>query len=232
MNLKGLKEFLGVWWKLMARPIYFYTFIEKSGWKERSLSFLLSVSWTLALFISASALAIQLIWILLGLVSGVTGLKFLIILPVFAALCAMFVFIIFLITGAFVFAASFVGFGVLSVINDAVFRLFYGKSDIKESAKAFFYSSGVLLFSILIFFMAVLVRYKALSFANFATGANIVMVLSLVYAWGLWSIASRKIYRTGKTISVLLTLISVLIVILLIAAADIKLLPALERWIS
>ena len=232
MKIRGLKEYFEVWWKIMARPIYFYTFMERGDWKDRSVTFLLVGSWILAGALSAAAFVIQLVWILLGLVSGITGLKFLIIFPVFAALSSMFMLIIFLITGTFISAGTFAALFAVSLINDRVFKLYSGKSDVKESIKAFFYSSSSAAFLNLIILMAVFVKYKVLSFQNFLVGSNVVMFLSVVYVWGLWSISSRKIYKTGKLISVFLTLIPVLLMILLILVAGFKLLPALERWIS
>ena len=232
MNIKALKDYYGVWWKIMARPIYFYAFMERGSWKDRSVSFLLAGCWILAAVLSAAAFLIQLVWLLLGLVAGITGLKFLIILPVFAVLSSMFLLIIFLITGAFISAAVFAALFFFALINDRVFKVYCGKSDAKESIKSFFYSSCAMSFLILQIIFAVCVKFKMLSFQNFLAGSNIVMFVTLVYSWGLWSIASRKLYKTGKTVSVFLTLIPVLIVILLILAADFKLLPALERWIS
>ncbi|MEK7377180.1 MAG: hypothetical protein AABZ57_08500 [Candidatus Margulisiibacteriota bacterium] len=232
MNIKGIKDYFAVWRKIMARPIYFYTFMEKGDWKDRSITFLLAGCWILAAALSLSVFVIQLVWILLGLVSGITGLKFLIILPVFAALCSMFLLIIFLMTGVLIFAVVFAALIFIALVNDRVFKLYCGKSDIKESIKSFFYSSCTLSFLILVILLTVFVKFKAMSFQNFMTGSNIIMFVSVLYAWGLWSIASRKIYKTGKMISVFLTLIPVLLMIILILAADYKLLPALERLIS
>jgi hypothetical protein len=232
VNIKGLKEYFAVWWKIMARPIYFYTFMEKGDWKDRSITFALTGCWILAAAFSAAAFVVQLVWIILGLTSGITGIKFLIILPVFAALCSMFLLMIFLLAGTIFSAVFFAGLFFLALLNDLVFKRCCGKSDINESIKSFFYSSAAIAFLVLIIIMAVFVKYKALSFQNFVAGSNIAMFAAAVYVWGLWSISSRKLYKTGKLISVFLTLIPVILMILLILVAGHKFLPALERWIS
>jgi len=97
--INELKNYFKTWWTIILRPIYFYTILKEENWKEKALSFLIITSWILALLAAIVAFVIQYIPIGSTLVSGVSGFKLIIVLPVLIALAAVFFAITFLILG-------------------------------------------------------------------------------------------------------------------------------------
>lgn len=216
----------------MVRPIYFYTFMEKGDWKDKSLSFLLISSWILSFFITLVFFYTQIMNIIMyRFVEGITGLKFLVLMPVLFIFALIFFIIFYIISGGLIAFLFVLGFGAVAGSLSIIAKLSGWVGDRMEMFKAIFYSSAASLFYLLAFLLAFGAKIRILSFDNFIMGINLLMFLSSVYMWGLWSISMRKVYRISKIKAVLATFIIFLLVVSLEMFVGIKLLPRIEKLI-
>jgi len=230
---KMLVEYFGDWWKVMARPIYFYTFMEKGAWSDKSFTFLMTSSLLLSLALSIAGFILQILPILISIVEGITGLKFLLIIPVLLVLCLAFFLIIFLMVTGGLIVFSMIAFACAAIATSFIARyILNATGDIKEAIKSFFYSSAVYIPMILLAVLAISVRFRLIPYNMFIIGENVVVYCVVIYMWGLWSISIRKVFKLSKMKSAGVSLIPILIVVLLQLGASLKVLPSLERWIS
>lgn len=218
------------WWKIMVRPIYFYTFMEKGEWSDKSLSFLLFTSWILSFFITFVFFYTQIVNIIMyRFVEGITGLKFLLLMPVLFVFAVIFFVFFYLISGGLIAILFAAGFGAAAAVLNLIARIFGLAADMREMVKAAYYSSAASLFYLLIFVLGFAVKIKVLSSDNFLIGINLLMFLTSVYMWGLWSISFRKVYKVSKMKAVCATFIVFLLVVLLEMFVGTKFLPRIER---
>ncbi len=231
--IKTMRWYFQSWIEIVLRPIYFFTFMEKGNVSKESFSYMLISSWLFSAVLSFLVFVIVLLPMYWVLVANLAFNKFLTVLPVFFLLCFMFYCLILLILGGVMIGAIFVFFTVMAALQDFVMTKILGeKGEIKETIKSFYYSTSVLFSGILISSIALLTKYGYISGENFAAGTNIVMYLSAVYLWGLWSIATKKVYNTTRSKAIWGTLIAVLLVVSLLVLVSLKFIPILERWIS
>lgn len=217
----------------MVRPIYFYTFMEKGDFKDKSLTFALISSWILSFFIAAVLFYTQIMDIIVyRFLEGIFGLKLLFVFPVLVIFAAVFFIIFYILIGGFAALAFISGFSISAFLLVLSARLFGGKGDYKEIIKGSYYSIAAYMGFILIPAMAFLSKFKLLSFNDFITGSNILMFAMSIYLWGLWSILIRKAFHLSKTKAVFGSLIVVLLVIILQMFVGIKILPRLGGLIQ
>ena len=140
-----LVKYFVEWWTIVARPIFFYAKLKEESWQEKSLTFLLLTAWIIAALITLAIFIIQYVPIGATLIEGISGWKFLIILPVLVTLALVFMAITFLILGG----ALVVGFGaafyLIGLVLHYVYLLLGGKGHLNRMIQSSFYSSAVIL---------------------------------------------------------------------------------------
>ena len=224
--------FCSTWWVIILRPIYFYTVFAEEDWREKALTFLFVNSWILAAATALFVFFVQYVPIGKTLVGGVSGFKFVLILPVLIALAAVFFLITALILGGFFIGAFFVMFYAVSACLHYVYIMLGGKGHLNKMLQYVFYSSAVLAFGLLIILLMFLTSYGLLDFTLFRTGFIIVYGLISIYVYGLWAIAGRKTYGVSKTKAFIGALLPVIILLIFGVLFDKIALPVLQPWIS
>lgn len=225
-----MKWYLDDLFTILSRPIYFYTFMENGPWKERALSFITVSGWIFSFLLSIAAFIISVYPMVSVLIAGFGGIKLLVVIPVFAAFCIVLFLMIFIITLFFITASLITLFSLFAVLLHYFAGRFGGKGDVKEAVKALFYSSAVILPVSILPLFALLAKFKVFSSQNFGIAVNLMMFLAIIYLWGLWSIAVRKVYKLSKKNALLSTFIVSFLVILLQVVVGTKIVSMLERW--
>ncbi|MCX5748778.1 MAG: hypothetical protein NTZ10_00825 [Candidatus Saganbacteria bacterium] len=220
------------WWKIVARPIYFYTFMEKGELNDKPFSFLLITAWLLSLFITVAVYITSISQMMIALIQGIYGIKLLIVAPVFLLLVLIFFIMVFLIVLSVVVISMMASFYLAACAIHYIAVKAGGKGELKEMVRSAYYSSAPALLLILLPVLACATKFKALSFANFTAGTKIILFVIIFYLWGLWSTAVKKVYKVTRTKALSATLIVVAIMILLQMFGLHKVLSQLERWIS
>lgn len=224
--------YIGDWIKIMFRPIYFYTFMEKGSWKDRSFTFLLLSGWILSFGLACVAFFAYVEPLLSVVVSGISGYKLLASGFVYILLCASFFSMIFLILGGLLAVVSVLAFAAAAWVLDRLAVRFGGKGSFEEMLKSIYYSSALFIVILLVPVIGIATKFRLLTFQNFLVGVNLILYIVLVYAWGLWSIAAKRNYGLSRKNSLASTFILVLLMLLLLLFATVKILPVLERWIT
>jgi len=220
------------WWMIIARPIYFYTKLKEESWKEKSLTFLLIGSWILAAAAALAIFIVQFVPIGSTLVEGITGLKFLIILPVLITLVLVFYLITFLILGGVLVGVFGVAFYVLGFILHYTYLLLGGKGNLNRMIQSSLYSSAVVLVGVFPVLFAVMTRYNLLDLSLFRVGYNLVYYLTVLFVYGLWAVAGRKAYGVPKWKAFLGALLPVIFLLIAGILFDKIALLRLEKWIA
>jgi len=215
----------------MAQPIYFYTKLKEEDWKEKALTFLMISSWLLAAAMTLAIFVIQYIPIGGTLVEGITGWKFLIILPVLVTLALVFFIITFLILGGAMVIGLGAAFYVIGFILHYVYLLLGGKGHLNRILQDSFYSSAVVLAGLFPVFFAILTKAGTLDFSLFRVGCNLFYGLTLLYVYGLWAVAGRKVYGVPKWKAFAGALVPVIFLLIFGFVFDKIALSKLEAWI-
>ena len=230
--IAAIKKYLDDWYTIIVRPIYFYTKLEEASWQEGAFTFYLITSWLLALVATVVVFIIQLVPIGSTLVVGVSGIKFLIVLPVLVTLTLVFFMIIFLILGgAFTFFIFFL-LSALGLILHYVSIFFGGKGSLNRMLQSIFYTSAILLVEIAVFLLMILTKYGDLDFSLFRVGFNLAYYFMLLYIYGLWAIAVRKNYGFSKGKAFLVAFVPVVVMLLFGLVFDKIVLLKLQAWIT
>jgi len=225
-----MKWYLDDLFTILSRPIYFYTFMENGQWKEKSLSFVTVSGWIFSFLLSIAAFIISVYPMVSVLIAGFSGIKLIVVIPVFTAFCIVLFLMIFIITLFFITALLIALFSLFALLLHYFAGRFGGKGDVKETIKALFYSSAVILPVSILPLFALLAKFKVFSSQNFGIAVNLMMFLAIIYLWGLWSIAVRKVYKLSKKNALLSTFIVSFLVILLQVVVGTKIVSMLERW--
>jgi len=229
---KQIEWFLGVWWTVIVRPIFFYTKLKEEEWKGKSLTFFLVNTWVLALVATVVIYVTQYIPVGSALVEGISGLKFVLILPVLLTL----IFVFFLITvlileGGFAFS-FFILFFLVGYLLHYTCLFLGGKGSLNRMLQSMFYSSAVMLFGVVVPLLMILTGYGKLDFTLFRAGFGFIYVLVLIYAYGLWAVAARKTYGVPKWKAFLGAIVPIIILLIFGVLFDKMALLKLEPWIS
>jgi len=193
-----MSKYLKTWWTIIFRPIYFYTRLKEADWREESLTFFLKTFWLLALVATVVVYIIQYLRIGRTLVEGVSGLRFVIVLPVLITLAFVFFVITFLILGGLFTFAFFILFYFVGILLHYTYLLLGGKGSLNRMIQSMFYSSAIMLVGVLIFLLMILTRFAGMDFSLFRYGYNFIYFLILLYIYGLWAVAGRKTYGISK----------------------------------
>ena len=233
LNTKSeILKYLDNWWTIILRPIYFYTKLKGEEWKEEPLSFLLITSWILALGATLVVFFIQYVPIGKTLVEGVSGLKFVLILPVLLTVILVFFAITFLILGGLLTSLFFIIFYASAYVLHYVYQFLGGKGSFNQKIQMVFYSSAALLFGLVIFALMLLAKYTSFSFDYFRYGYNFIYFLISLYIYGLWSVSGRKNYGVAKWKAFLGAIIPFLVLLIFGLLFDKIALSRLAPWIS
>jgi len=230
-KLQTAKYFI-TWWTVMTRPIFFYAKLKEEDWKEGALTFFLISSWLLAVFLALAVFVTQYFTIGSTLIEGISGWKFLIILPVLLTLALVF----FLITLAIIGGMLIAGLGALFYV--VAWGLHYlslmlgGKGSLNKMIQNIFYSSGVMLAGILPAGLVIMTKYNCLSFELFRVGFNFCVFLTLLFIYGLWAVAVRRNYALLKAKAFLVAFVPVLFLLIFGLVFDKMALPKLASWIT
>lgn len=215
---------------ILLRPIYFYTHMEKGPLKDKPVTFLLISCWLFSMLMSAFVFMALILPMVSVLIQGITGPKLAVVIPVFVFFCLIFFLMILMIAAPIIIGAVFAAFLLFSFILHYIAGRFGGVGDARTMIKAVYYSGAVLIPYSLMPVIAAATRYKALTQQNFVPGMNLLAVMTIVYLWGLWSIALRKIYGLSKQKALSASFIAVFLVLLLQMTAGQRIIAVLERW--
>jgi len=227
-----IKWYLNNWWKVMAQPIYFYTKLKEESWQEKPLTFLLISSWILAFLMAAAIFIIQYLPIGTTLVEGIRGFKFILILPVLLTLAFVFFLITFFILGGALALGLGIGFYLVGWVLHYIYLFLGGRGYLGRMIQSVYYSSAVVLAGIFPVIFSILTRYGALDFSLFRVGYNLIYALTLLYVYGLWAVAGRKVYQVSRGRAFLGALVPIIFLLLFGYLFDKMFLFKLEPWIT
>jgi hypothetical protein len=230
--LKIIADYCTAWWTIILRPIYFYTKMKVDDWREQSLTFLLITSWTMGLAATLVIFVLQYIPIGSTLVEGVSGFKFILILPVLLTLIFVFFVITFLIMGGLFSFAFFILFYLCGVILHYVYHALGGKGSMNRMIQSVLYSSAALQAGLVVFLLMLLTKYAGLDFTLFRYGYNFIYFLISLYIYGLWAVAGRKAFGVSKWRAFLGAAVPVIFLLIFGILFDKIALSKLESWIT
>ncbi len=227
-----IKNYLSTWWTVIVRPIYFYTKLKEENWQEDSLTFFLATVWLLSAVATATVFVIQYIPIGGTLVDGISGFKFIIILPVLITLAAVFFAITLLILGGIFVSVFFVMLFFVGVLLHYTYLCLGGRGTLNRIMQSLFYSSAVFLGGILIFLLMIFAGSGGLSFGLFRVGYNVFYFFMLLYVYGIWAIAGRKVYGVSKWKAFIGALIPIILLLIFGVLFDKIALLKIQPWIT
>ncbi|PIS28358.1 hypothetical protein COT42_08285 [Candidatus Saganbacteria bacterium CG08_land_8_20_14_0_20_45_16] len=227
-----VRNYFRTWWTIMLRPIFFYSRLKGDDWKSGALTFLILTAWILAFGASLIVFTVQYLPIGRTLVENISGVQFLIILPVLLTLAAVFFLITFLILGGLFTAAFFVMFYLAAFVLHWTYALLGGQGSFNQKVQNIFYSSAVMLLALFIFCLVILTKYTGLSFQLFRAGFNVVYYLLCLYVYGLWAISGRKNYGVSKWRAFVGAAVPLVILLIIGLLFDKIALSKLEAWVS
>lgn len=230
--IKILADYLGTWWTIILRPIYFYTKLKEEDWKEKSLTFMLITVWLLALVATLIIFVIQYVPIGSTLVEGVKGLKFVIVTPVLATLAFVFFVITYLILGGLLTLSFFIIFYLIGILLHYIYLLLGGQGKLNRMIQSSLYSSAVIAGGLLILLLMVLTKFAGMDYSLFRYGYNTIYGLIILYVYGLWAVAGRKAYGVPKWKAFLGAIVPVVALLIFGFLFDKIALSRLQPWIS
>lgn len=229
---KRIRWFLETWWTIILRPIYFYTKLKEESWRGKSLTFFLVNAWIMAVASTLAVYIIQYIPIGSTLVEGVSGYKFVLILPVLLTLVFVFFLITVLILLGLFASAFYVLFYLVAFLLHYIYIFLGGKGSLSRMLQSVFYSSAAMLFGVMILLLMILSGYGVLDLNLFRSGFGVVYFLVLLYVYGLWAVAGRKTYGVPRWKAFTGAVIPVIILLIFGVLFDKIALPKLWPWIS
>jgi len=197
---------------------------------EKALSFfgrnilILSFFSTLIVFLNQ--------YIMLGsvLLEGISGSKFLIVLPVVIVLAfCFFAFTFLVIAGCFLALFGVLFYGIAALVH---FILKTDKTTFMDALKLVFNSSSAILLEIITILLLIFVKKGVFTFSHFMLVYYIVSVITLGYFYRLLSHAATQLYSAPKTKVLTVTLIPILILLVVGVVFGLKVLPKLAPLIA
>lgn len=226
-----VKWYFQTCWEILVRPIWFYSILKEEDWKRKSLTFLLYTAWILAAITALLIFWIQYVPIGATLVAGIFGIKFLIILPVLITMALVFLLITFFIVGGVMAVAFGAAFYLIGLLLHSMNLLLGGKGKLNLMLQSSMYSSAVLLALVFPLFFMILVKNGWLEFSLFRAGFDFIIILTIVYVYGIWAVAGRKAYDVPKWKAFVGALLPVLGLLLFLMVFDKIGIRKLEAWL-
>lgn len=232
MTMTNLKDYFATWWTVIMRPIYFYAKLKEESWQEKSLTFLLITAWLVAAVLTLAIFLIQYVPIGSTLVEGISGWKFLLIIPVLVTLALVFFAITLLIVGGVMTIGLGAAFYLIGLVLHYVYKMLGGKGSLNNMVQTAFYSSAVMLIMFAVVLLALLTKAGLLEFSLFRAGFDLIFVLTTVYVYGLWAVAGRKVYRVPRWKAFAGALVPVIGLLIFLVLFDKIGITKLEAWIT
>jgi hypothetical protein len=229
---KTAEWYFKTWWTIMARPIYFFARLKEENWQEKSLTFLMISAWILALAGTADIFIMHYVPVGATLVEGITGFKFIVILPVLVTLALVFFAITAMILGGALVVAFGAAFYSIGFFLHHIYRMLGGSGSLNRMLESAGYSSAATLSGLWLALLALMTRFEWLSFPLFRVGFNLVYFLTLIFAYGLWAVMGRRNYAVPKWKAFAGALVPVIILLIFGWAFDKIALSKLEPWIT
>lgn len=230
--INELKKYCATWWTIIVQPIWFYTKLKEEDWREKSLSFLLITSWIIGLVATIIIFIMQYVPIGSTLVEGLYGIKFLLIMPVLATLAFVFFTITLLILGGAFSLGFFLMFYLTGITLHYVYIFLRGKGNMNRMVQSMFYSTAAIQSVLLILLLMIVSKFGGLSFQLFQVGFQVIYFFTLLYLYGLWAIAGRKVYGIPKWVAFAGAIIPVILLLIFGILFDKIALSRLQPWIT
>lgn len=221
------------WWLIMARPIYFFAVLKDELWQEKPLTFLMITAWLLAAVATLVIFCVQYIPIGSTLVEGITGYKFLIILPVLLTLIFVFFVITVLILGGVFIGSLFAAGWLAALVLHYIYTWLGGKGKLARMVQGSFYSVAAAALPVaLLFGLMVMTKYGGLDYQLFMVGGSFLLFLIALFLYGLWAIAGRRDYRLSKTKAFAGALLPFFVLLIFVFIFDKIVFSKLQPWIT
>jgi hypothetical protein len=226
-----IRWYFGTWWNIIARPIYFFTFMPEGPWKEDALTFAGATAWILSFALSIAIFVMQYIPIGLYLVDELSGLQKLLTFPVTVVFSFAFFIMTFLIVGGFVLGIVLSALFALGAVLHFALRLLGGKGKLFDTVKASFYSGAVFLFAPVSVCFMILAKFRIVEMWQLLAVQNMVYYMGSLYIYGLWSIAGRRVHDVARWKAFLAAVLPFLIVVLFGIVFHSKVFPKLQGYL-
>jgi hypothetical protein len=231
--INAIKLYIKDYWTIMTQPILFYSVMVEENWQEKALTFCFITARTLAVVATIVVFIIQYIPIGSTLVSGVSGLRFLLVLPVLITLAFVFFMITLLIIGGAFTMLLMGAMYILGVVLHYVYTfLLGGKGSMNRMIQSLLYSNAAFMSMIFVMFLMILTKYVGLPFSLFRVGFNVTYFFTLLYLYGLWAIAGRKTYGISKWKAFLGAILPIIVMLIFGVIFDKMALSKLQPWIG
>ncbi|MBU0767425.1 hypothetical protein KKF55_06670 [Patescibacteria group bacterium] len=206
--------------------------MPEGEWIEEPVTFSGISAWILAFVTSLLIFFTQYVPIGKTLIEGISGLRFVWILPVLLLLAFMFFLMTFVICGGVFMAAFLCLFYALGYIEHFAARFMGGTGKLEDTIKGSLYCSGIIVLGCLALFLAPFVKKEVLTFGLFMVGYNIVYFCSVLYFYGLISIAAKKSENLPRHSALIVSLVPLLILMLIGILSNKLLIPAIKPFIT
>lgn len=217
--------------QVLFNPKEFFSNLPKGEWHDEALSFLGINAFILAFFSTLIVFLNQYVPMGSLLITGISGVKLLTILPVVATLAFNFFVFTFLITGGLMLF----GFTIIFLAAAAVIHFLIKPRDntlISEMIKASCYSSAVIIIGAIPVLSLFLVKKGLFTFSNFVITYYLFYFCLAVGLFWLLNLAAVKFYDASRTKIFIAVLIPIAILILMGGFFGLKILPKLAPLIS
>lgn len=230
--MSKLHWFIEKWFKVMLRPVYFFTRLKEENWQEEALTFLLILSWLTAFFATVVVFIVSYVPIGRYMVAGITGLKFIIILPIISVLAFNFFAITFLILAGIFVGGFFIAQTSCAVLLHFISIGWQGKGSLNRLLQSLLYGAAPYLAINLVLVLILFSKYTGLGYDLFKVGFNLIYYLTVLFVYGLWSIAVRKNYNLPKWKAFMVMLLPILGLLLFGIIFDKIALSKFALWVS
>lgn len=227
-----MANYMALWRQIILQPIYFYTKLKEQDWREEPLTFALITSWIIAFGGALVIFVDQYIPIGSTLLEKVPASRFVLIVPVLAVLAFIFFLITFIILGGVFVCAFFAALSLTAYVLHYTYLLLGGRGSVQRMIQSLLYSSAVFVVALLIMVLMILTKYAGMDFALFRAGYNFIYLMMMIYIYGLWAVAGRKVYGVPKWKAFVGALAPVLFLLIFGVVFDKIALPKLQSWIT
>lgn len=217
--------YLETLYKIIVRPILFFTDMPRGTWQEDALSFAMVTGWILSFAITVVLFINSYMPTGLSLIEGIYGRKLVIILPVLAIMGFAFFAMTLLIIGGLLILAVIGLFVVCAAVLNFLLVLLGGSGNIFEVVKATLYCSAAILAGLLNIFLLIAVKYKVMSAANWIIGENVIFLAASVFLYGLFAILGRKTHNVPRWKAFLAATVPFIMLLVINVILSMKVLP-------
>ena len=212
-------------YRIITKPILFFSDMPAGSWQEDSLSFALVTGWIMSFAVSIVIFINNYLPTGLSLIEGIYGKKLLIALPVLLIMGFAFFAMTVLIIGGIINLAILGLFFVCGAILNVLLLLLGGTGNILEVIKASLYSSAVVLAGLINIFLITAVKYKIMSVPDWIAGERVIFYSASIFLYGLFAILGRKTHKVSRWKAFLAATVPLILLILFNIVFSAKILP-------